>query len=424
MKVAVEELEACKRRLRVEAAPDQVQKAWEEAYGRVQRQARLPGFRKGHVPRNLVKLHFAEEVRREVAQRLIPEVYRKALAESQLHPVEEPDLQEVTLEEGAPLTFTAVVEIKPDIQLGTYTGLTVQHTPRPVTDADLEQALAHLQEQSAEFRHVERPAGEGDLAIVDYTVTPEGLPPRSEQGYAFLVGSGGVLPEIDGAVIGMTPGEEHLVQVRFPDDHPREDLRAKSGGARVRLVEVKEKLLPIQDDDFARTLGCESLENLRGTVRKGLETRREREDRLALEEKLVDLLLAQHEFVVPEALVLRQVAHMIEHARERMRQRGADPDQAQWDYEKLAGELRPAALRAVRRALLLEAIAVREGITPSEEEVSARVEQIAEARKQPVPAVRRLLERSGDLDALQVSLREAGVLDVLIQRAAVQPEVH
>jgi trigger factor len=424
VKIAVEELEACKRRLRVEAAPDLVQKAWEEAYGRVQREARLPGFRKGHVPRNLVKLHFADEVRREVAQRLIPEVYREALAESQLHPVEEPDLQEVTLEEGAPLTFTAVVEIKPAIALGTYTGLAVQHTPRPATDRDQEQALAHLQEQHAEFRQVERPAGEGDLAIVDYTLAPEGLPPRSEQGYAFLVGSGGVLPEIDEAVLGTSPGEEHEVRVRFPDDYRREDLRAKSGVARVRLMEVKEKVSPALDDDFARTLGCESLENLRETVRKELETRREREDRLALEEKLVDLLLAQHEFVLPEALVLRQIAHMIEHARDRMRQRGVDPDQVQWDYEKLAGELRPAALRAVRRALLLEAIAAREGITPSEEEVNGRVEQIAKARQQPVPAVRRLLERSGDLDALRVSLREARVLDFLIQQATVQPEVH
>jgi len=424
VKVDVEELEACKRRLRVEAAPDLVQKAWEEAYGRIQRQARLPGFRKGHVPRNLVKLHFADEVRREVAQRLIPEVYREALAESRLNPVEEPDLQEVTLEEGAPLTFTAVVEIKPEIALGGYTGLSVQHTPRSVTEADLEQALARLQEQHAEFRQVERSAGEGDLAIVDYTIVPEGMEPRSEQGYAFLVGSGGVLPEIDEAVIGMAPGDERELRVRFPDDHRREDLRAKSGVVRVRLVEVKEKALPAQDDDFARTLGCENLENLRERVRKELEAQREREDRLTLEEKLVDLLLAQHEFVVPEALVLRQVAHMIEHARARMRQRGADPDQVRWDYEKLAGELRPPALRAVRRALLLEAIAAREGIAPSEEEVNARVEQIARARQQPGPAVRRLLERSGDLDALRVSVREGRVLDFLIQQATVQPAVH
>jgi len=232
MKVAVEELEACKRRLQVEAPEDLVRQAWEEAYGRVGGQAKLAGFRKGHVPRNLLKLHFADEVRREVAQRLIPEVYRQALAETQLHPVEDPDFHDVTLEEGAPLKFTAVVEIKPAIALGTYTGVTVQHAPVPVTDEDLEKALEHLREQHAEFRSVERPAAAGDLVIVDYTLTPEGLEPRREQGYAFLVGSQAVLAEIDEAVIGLAAGGERETRIHFPDDHRREDLRGKGGAPR------------------------------------------------------------------------------------------------------------------------------------------------------------------------------------------------
>ena len=238
MKVSVEELEACKRRLQVETEPELVQKAWEAAYGHVGRHARLPGFRKGHVPRSLVRLHFADEVRREVVQRLIPEVYRQALAESRLDPVDEPDLQDVTLEEGAPLKFTAVLEVKPAIALGQYTEQTVRHTPTLLTDADVEKALAQLQEQHAEFRNVERPVSAGDLAVVDYTISPEGMEPRSEQGYAFLAGGGGVLPEIDEAVLGLGPGEEREVRVRFPDDHRREDLRGKSGTARVRLVEI------------------------------------------------------------------------------------------------------------------------------------------------------------------------------------------
>jgi trigger factor len=338
--------------------------------------------------------------------------------------VEEPDLQEVTLEEGAPLKFTAVFEIKPALTLGKYIGLTVHHTPTPVTEADVERALAHLQEQHGEYRNVERPAGVGDLAIVDHTISPEGMEPRSEKGYAFVVGSGGVLPEIDEAVIGLVPGGERETRVRFPDDHRREDLRGKSGDARVRVVEVKETVLPFLDNDFAQTLGHESFEHLRVTVRKELETQRQRENRLALEEKLVDLLLTQHVFRVPEAMVLRQVARMIERARNRVRRQGVDPDQVRWDYEKLADELRPAALRAVRRALLLEAIADQERVAPSEEEVNAMVEQIAQAGQRPVPTVRRLLEKNGDLDALRISLREDRILDFLIQHATVEPEVH
>jgi trigger factor len=421
MKVAVEELEACKRRLQVEAPQDLVQKAWEEAYGRVSRQARLPGFRKGHVPRNLVKLHFADEVRREVAQRLIPQVYRQALAETKLHPVEDPDFHEVTLEEGAPLKFTAVVEIKPAITVGDYQGVTVKHSPAGVSDEDLQKTLEHLREQHAEFRSVERAADVGDLVIVDYTLTPEGMEPRSEQGYAFLVGSQAVLPEIDEAVIGLAAGGERETRVRFPDDHRREDLRGKSGVAKVRVVEVKEKSLPPLDDDFAKTLGTyATLDELKTAVKRELEAQRERENRRDMEEKVVDALLATHDFQVPEAMVLRQVTHLIEHARERLRRQGVDPDQIKWDYDKLAEELRPSALRAVRRALLLEAIAEKEGVTPSDQEVEAEVEKIAQASQRPAPAIRRLMERSGDLAALRVSLREARTLNFLIQYARIE----
>lgn len=421
MKVAVEELEACKRRLQVEAPEDLVRKAWEEAYGRVSRQARLPGFRKGHVPRNLVKLHFADEVRREVAQRLIPQVYRQALAEARLKPVEDPDFHEVTLEEGSPLKFTAVVEIKPAISLGAYTGLSVQHSPGAVADEDVAKTLEHLREQHAEFRSVERAGDLGDLVIMDYTLTPEGMEPRREQGYAFLVGSQAVLPEIDEAVIGLAAGGERETRVRFPDDHRREDLRGKTGVATVRVVEVKEKALPPLDDEFAKSLGqYATLDELKAEVRKELEAQRERDNRRALEDKVVEALLAQHDFGVPEAMVLRQVAHLIEHARERMRRQGVDPDQIKWDYDKLAGELRPGALRAVRRALLLEAIADKEGLAPSDADVEAEVEKIARVSQRPAPAVRRLMEKSGDLEALRVSLREARTLDLLIQHARIE----
>ncbi len=421
MKVAVEELEACKRRLQVEAPEALVQKAWEEAYGRVGRQARLPGFRKGHVPRNLVKLHFADEVRREVAQRLIPQVYREALAEARLHPVEDPDLQEVTLEEGSPLRFTAVVEIKPSVSLGTYTGLTVRHTPTPVVAADADNTIEQLREQHAELRSVERAADIGDMVVVDYTLTPEGMEPRGEQAYAFVVGSQAVLPEIDEAVIGLPAGGERQTRVRFPDDHRREDLRGKTGVATVRVAEVKEKVLPPEDDEFARSLGeYANLEELRAAVRKELQAQRERDNRRALEDKVVDALLAQQDFPVPEAMVLRQVARQIEHAREGMRRQGVDPDPIQWDYGKLTEELRPGALRAVRRALLLEAISEKEGLVPGEDEVEAAVEKIAQASRRPAPAVRRLLEQSGDLEGLRLSLREARTLDFLIQHARIE----
>jgi trigger factor len=423
MKVDVETLEECKRRLAVEAPLDVVEKAWERAYGRVQKQARLPGFRKGHVPRSLVKLHFADDVRRDVAEHLIPDVYRQAVTEAKIDPVNEPDLQEVTLEEGAPLSFVAVVEVKPRIALGDdYSAVAVQHTPIPVTDDDVNATLEQMRQQHAEFRAVERAAAPGDLVIVDYTLAPEGLEATTASGYHFEIGSGTVLPEIDEAAVGMGAGEEREIPLRFADDHRLESLRGKSGTAHLKLVEVKEKVLPALDDDFAKTLGdFDTLAAVRAEIRRQLEARRAADDRREIEDKLVEGVLARHEFTVPGAMVMRQISNQVEHARDRMRREGMDPDRVQWDYGKLVTELRPGAEKAVKRALLLEAIAEREAIDASDADVEAEVGRIATASQRPAPAVRRLMEKSGDLDALRHGLRERKTLDFLIARASVNP---
>jgi len=421
MRVEVEEIGSCKRRLQVEEAPDVVQRAWEDAFSRVQRQAKLPGFRKGKVPRSMIKLHFSDDVRQEVARHLIPDVYRQALAEAQLKPVEEPDLQEVTLEENAALKFSAVVEIKPAIALGAYTGLTVPHTPKPFAESEVDETLAHLQEQHVEYRAVERAADIGDLVIVNYTLTPEGMEARSETGYGFLVGTGAVLPEIEEAVIGLAPGGSRQTRVKFADDHRTETLRGKSADATVEVTEVKEKVLPALDDDFAKSVGdFATLEALKAELRKGLEARREQENRRALEGAVMESLLAGHSFEVPEALVLRQVGHQIEHAREHMRRQGMDPDKMPWDYKKLLEDLRPGAEKAVRRALLIEAIADKEGLAPADVDVETEVERLAQASQRPAPAVRSMLERSGDLDSIQHTLRERRTLDFLIEKNQIQ----
>jgi trigger factor len=420
MKVAVEEIEACKRRLAVEAPVDVVQQEWERAYGRVQKRASLPGFRRGHVPRSLVKLHFADDVRREVAEHLVPDVYRRALTEARIDPVNEPDLQDLTLEEGAPLSFTAVVEVKPSIALGEYRGVEVRHAAAPVTDADLAAALEQLREQHAQFTSVERAAAAGDLVVVDYTLAPEGHEPTTATGYHFLVGGGTVLPEIDAAVVGMRAGDVREIALRFADDHRMETLRGKAGTARLVLGEVKEKLLPALDDDLARGVGeFDTLEALRAEVRRQLQARREAESRRELEDKIVDALLARHEFGVPEAMVMRQVAHQVEHTRARLRRQGVDPDGVQWDYARIVTELRPGAEKAVRRALLLEAIAEKEEIAASDAEVEAEVEKLARASQRPAPAVRRMMEKSGDLDSLRHGLRERKALDLLVEHARV-----
>ena len=420
MKVAVEELGACKRRLQVEEAPEVVSKAWEKAFTRVQKEAKLPGFRKGKVPRGMIKLHFSDDVRQEVARHLIPDVYRQALEETKLRPVEEPDLKEVSLEEGAPLKFEAFVEIKPAITLGQYTGLSVKHEPKPFEEREIDEALENLREQHAEFRTVERPADVNDLVIMDYTLTPEGVEPVTQTGYSFVIGSGAVMREVEEAVIGLAAGGERTANVRFPDDHRNESLRGKSGLATVKVSEVKEKILPTLDDELAKTVGqFDTLAALKDEVRRGLQSRREAENRRALEDAVTEAVLAGHQIEVPDALVLRQVGHLIEHTRDRMRRQGIDPDKLPWDYGKLLEELKPGAEKAVRRSLVLEAIAEKEGLTPADADIDAEVEKIAVANNRPAPAVRRIMSQNGDLEGLKHNLRESRTLEFLISKSSV-----
>jgi len=290
-----------------------------------------------------------------------------------------------------------------------------------VTTDDLTAALEQMREQQAQFHVVERPAATGDLVVVDYTIAIDGHPPSSQTGYEFLAGARNVLPEIDDAVVGVRAGEERQVTLRFADDHRREDLRGRGGQATVKVVEVKEKTLPALDDDFAKSIGeFETLEALRAELLKQLEARRQHDETRALQEKVVDAVVAQHEFTVPDALVMRQVAHRIEHARESVRQQGIDPERMPWDYEKLIAELRPNAEKAVRRALLLEAIADKEAIAPTDADVDAEVEKLAQASQRPAPAVRRMMEKSGDLDGLRQGLRDRMTLELLVANANVK----
>jgi len=422
MKVEVQELDPCKRQLVVEAPEEEVRAAWMAACGRVQRDARLPGFRRGKVPLALVRSRFADEVRQAVAEALIPAVYRRAVDEARLRPVEDPDFRELELEEGRPLRFTAVVEIKPAIGLGEYRGVTVRHSARPVTDADVEATLTALAEQRATLVTVTRSARAGDFVVVDYELRPEGGEPRAEQGYAFEIGGGRVLPEMDEAVIGLEAGAERRVQVRFPDRHSREELRGRTGELALRVVEVKEKeVLPV-DDELARGLGAhDTLAELREAVRARLTAERERRDRHALEEGVVDAVLARHDFVVPESLIGREVSHRIRHGHESLRRQGVDPDTVRWDYEKLSAELRPDAVRAVRRALLLEAIAAREELTVADTDVDAEVARLARESRRAPQAVRSLLERGDELEGLRLALREARTMALLVEHAKIEP---
>jgi trigger factor len=223
------------------------------------------------------------------------------------------------------------------------------------------------------------------------------------------------------AALGLGAGDERRLTVRFPADHPREDLRDKAGQLSLRVVEVKEEELPALDDDFAKSVSShQTLAELREAIRTELAIQRERQNRRTLEEAVVDAVLARHDFAVPESLVQRDVANRIGRMQASLSRQGVDPARVEWDFEKLAGELRPAAVRTVRWALLQEAIAEKEELTVSEAEVEAEIARLARESGRAPQAMRSLLQRGGDLDHLALSLRESKVLTLLVDAARIE----
>ena len=296
--------------------------------------------------------------------------------------------------------------------------------PTPVTDDDVEAALGQMREQHAELRSVERAAAPGDVVIVDYTLEPRGAARRaSESGYAFRSAKGRCCPEIDQAVVGMQSrrgarGRRSLLG-RAPTRRVARQVGPGHGeGAR----RSRRRSSPLLDDDFAKQVGeFDTLDAVRAEVRRQLEAVVSGRTSWPWRARWSRRALARHEFSVPDAMVMRQLQHQVEHTRERLRRQGVDPDRVQWDYDKLMTDLRPGAERAVRRTLLLEAISDAETMAPTEADVEAEIEKLATASRRPAPAVRRMMEKSGDLDALRSGLREQQTLDFLIRHATVHP---
>jgi trigger factor len=327
----------------------------------------------------------------------------------------------VTLEESAPLKFAAVIEIKPSIALGRYVGLDVKHTPKPFTESEVDEGLAHLQEQHAEYRAVERAADVGDLVIVDYTLTLDGMEPRSETGYTFAIGNSGVMPEIEEAVIGLGPGGARSTRVKFPDDHRNEALRGKAGSADVKVTEVKEKVLPPLDDDFAKEVGGgPTLAELRAKVRRDLEAAGRVKSGQEEREQLVTGLVQRNPFELPKAMVERGLDSMLDGALRMMARQGLDPSRLNLDFAALREEMRPKAEAEVRGALLLQAVAEKEKIAVTPEEVDARIDQYATESGAPVHQVRKAFKEPEQRRALEQRIREEKTVEFL--KAAAKDE--
>ncbi|MEW6325389.1 MAG: trigger factor [Nitrospirota bacterium] len=426
MKVAVDDLSAVKKTLRVEIPQEVVTEEFSHAYASLNRRVRLPGFRPGKAPRALLEQRYAKEVEDEILRKLIPDYYQRAIAEAGLKPVELPDIGQVQLREGAPLVFSATVEVKPAITLGDYRGLPVQPEAVMVTEADLDEALGRVQERFAQLQAhpADHAAATGDFVVLDLEgrVDGEPLPGGSVKGGLFEVGKGALKEPLEEAVLGRVAGEQVEARLKLgPEAQP--SLRDKEAIFSITIQAVKRKVLPPVDDELAKDAGAESLSALRQRLREELERARRKEAEAKQKQALVKQLIDRHQFIVPAALVDHELNRIYgrvhphdAHGHDAHAEEAPSPEAVQ----QFRATYEPVATDRVKGTLLLEAIAADAGLSVADEEVTAELQALAAEMKMAPEQLRRLLLRQdGTLAQLRRKVLEDKTLDYLLAQAAV-----
>jgi trigger factor len=366
--------------------PETFEKGLESAYRKLVKRMSVPGFRKGHVPRKVIELHYGESVFYEDAfDAIFPEVYESAVREHELSPVDQPSVEIEQIGKGKELTFTATVYIKPEVKLGQYKGVNVQKAEVNVTQDDVNAELERARERVARFISVtDRPVKLDDQVNIDYAgfVGEEQFEGGTAEGQTLVIGSGSFIPGFEEGLIGASSGDEIDVKVTFPEEYHAENLKGKEAVFRVKINAIEQKELPALDDEFAKDVSeFDSLAAYKDDVRANLEKRAQERLDAEFENEVIEAVVENAEVDIPEPMVDSQVDSMLRDMEMRMMYQGMRME----DFLKYTGQtieqMREAqkedALRRVKTQLVLEAIRAAEGVEAAEEDVKKQISQYA-----------------------------------------------
>lgn len=401
----------------VEVDADRLGRQADRVFERHNQKAKIAGFRPGKAPRAMYERQYgAEHLWAEAAEDVIDETYKDILDLEDLTPIDTPSVEVSQLEPGKPLKYKATVVVKPEVALGDYAAHGIVVAPVPPTAADLDKAIDAMRESHAELKPVDRPAKAGDIVTVDIDLTIDGvaLPPFARNAH---VEAGRVSPTITGlgeAFVGLAVGAEKKTDLTFADAETVDaEVRGKTGAFTMRASQVAEKLLPAVDDDFAKTVGVGTVDELRRAVKNELAHSAFHEARDAAADKMMEHVLGSATVEVPEVLIADELDHLVADLRARVREQGLSFEQfllqARKTEDELRTEWRPAAERRAKAMLVLDAIALKENITVTSNELASQVAMTPLAQQDP-----RALRDPVLLASLARSIRNRKVVDKLI----------
>ena len=412
-----------KREIAIEIPAEEVSRETESLIQKYQKLARIPGFRIGHAPASIIRQRFAEDIKSEVVESLVPKYFRREADKQGLRPVSQPRVSDLHIHEGEPLRFKASFEVMPEVKVEGYKELRADKPEIKVTDEEIEQALSDLREQHAAFTSVEgRPVADGDFAQVSLDGQPkegEGKPVHMDE-VLVEIGGKNTMPEFTGNLRGASAGDEKTFDVFYPKDFSDQRLAGQTFTYTVKLQSIKQKSLPDLNDQFAKELGeFSTLDEVRKRVREQMEAERKHNAEREAKDKLIDELVKRNEFEVPESLVENQIDIRLERGlRALAAQRLRPEDMKKMDLPRLRAGQREQAVRDVKAAVLLQKIAEEEKIGASDEEVDREVEALAHQSKQTAEDVRARLTHDGALDRIRSRIRDEKTLEFLYHQSA------
>ena len=427
MNVSVETLEPCKRLVRFELDAAEVDNVFAEVEKDYQKRAALPGFRKGKAPAAVVLKTFGKDIEADAKQRLISESYSKAIKEQNLNVLGHPDIEEVDFGRGKPLQFVAKVEIYPQFELPEYHGLPAKRETTTVTDDDVRRAIESLRAQRAKFEKADRPAQEGDIIVVNYTGTCEGKPVTDiaptakglteQKNFWIEARKDAFIPGFADQLLGAKAGEHRTVTVDYPADFVQPELSGKKGIYQVEVVEVKVRVLPEVNDEFAQSWEAQSVEKLREGVRRDLQNELNQKKKRSIRNQLVRVLLSRINFDLPESVVQRETRNVVYDIVSENQRRGVAREIIDQQKDQIYTAANQSAKERVKVGFLFHQIAEKEGIRAGKEEINARIVSMASAYQMPVDKfVKELEKRDGFSEVYQQIIHEK-VLDFLHENA-------
>jgi len=413
----------CTRELVLDVPADEVAKAFRTVTRNYQKYARIPGFRPGKVPESVVKRRFATEIRKEVIDGLLPQRFNQGVRELGVKPVGQPQVTELTIDEGQPLHVKAAFEFVPEFSIDGYQDVTVEKPSADVTEEEFQRELTELRESRATIEPVEedRPLVDGDWAQISYTGVMEGeadAPPINGEDALVEIGGKETVEAFNAVLRGAKPGQELKAEVIYPADYAEAKLAGKTVAYDVTVKAIKKRIVPEANDDFAKEVGnYESLAELENRIREHMANRKRRSVAAETKEKLFAALNERFSFAVPESLVQDQVDARLERGLRALAAQGMPTEQMRkLDFARLRGAQRDGALAEVKTNLVLDKIAEAESITVSDEELDNEVQLAALQSKEPVDALRRRLTEDGGLVRIREQMKREKTANLLYER--------